>query len=153
MKHFKQIFMMLVMTAGLFGLTGCVKKEAVTVKEFNQVMEDAGAEIVDATDQLSDRVVKEISLAVFDDYQIEFYVLTNEDTASAVFFENRAIFEENKGSVSSEISKSIGNYNYYALTSGGSCYLLARVDNTMLYVVADAGDKDEITEMFKTLGY
>lgn len=137
----------------LMNLTACGKKEAISLDEFNTGMEAEGYTIIDATGQIAPEQITAISLALKDDYQIEFYVFTDGDTAASTYEQNKYIFEEYKSSGHVEVYKNIGNYSYYALTSDGIYYLLSRVDNTMIYVVADAEYKSEINAMVKKFGY
>lgn len=154
MKRLKRNFcLLLLLVVGMVGMTGCAKREAVTVSEFNEVMEAAGYEIVDASGQLPGNVAKQISIALKEDYQVEFYVFVDTETAVYSFNKNRDLFEDNNGSYRTQVSKSIGNYSYFCLTCNDKIYLLSRVEDTMIYVVADADYKDDITAMLKKLGY
>ncbi|MGN1147178.1 MAG: hypothetical protein ACI4TB_02065 [Lachnospiraceae bacterium] len=153
MSRMKKVFVVFCMILGLTGMTACAKREAVSVEAFNAAMEEKGYTIQDATDQIPADYIQAISLALHDDYQIELYVFTGADAAASVFAQNKSVFEERKGNSNVEVSKDIGNYSYYSLTTGGQYYLLSRVDNTMLYVVADEKYKKEITEIIKEFGY
>ena len=45
MKRLKRnLCLLLLLVVGMVGMTGCAKREAVTVSEFNEVMEAAGYE-------------------------------------------------------------------------------------------------------------
>lgn len=137
----------------LLCLTSCKKREAVSAEVFNRTMEEQGYEIADATNQIQTEYVEAISLAQKDGYQIEFYVFSDAKAAFSVFGQNKSLFEEYKGAGSFELSKDIGNYHFYSLTTNGMYYLLSQVDNTMCYVVADAEYKAEIADIIKFLGY
>ncbi len=137
----------------LMTFTACGKREALSLEEFNTIMEAEGYTITDATGQIAPKQITAISLALKDSYQIEFYVFTDADTAASVYAQNKSVFEENKPSGHVELYKNIGNYGYYSLTADGVYYLLSRVDNTMLYAVADAAYKSEINAMVKKIGY
>lgn len=154
MKHIKKgIAVFFCVGLMMWGLTGCASKEAVSVEVFNEVMEEKGYEIIDASEQYSEDVIEAISLALCEDYQIEFYVFSDSAAAAATYNQNKSLFEEERGTASVHIAKSIGNYSYFNMSSDGIFYLLARVDNTMLYVVADADYKGEIEKIIKELGY
>ncbi len=137
----------------LLCLTSCGRREAISAGVFNSTMEEQGYVIVDATNQTQTEYVEAISLAQKDGYQIEFYVFSDVETAFSVFNQNKSLFEDKAGTGSIELSKDIGNYHFYSLTTNGNYYLLSQVDNTMCYVVADAEYKAEITDIIKLLGY
>ena len=44
-------------------------------------------------------------------------------------------------------------YKYYAFTADGNFYIISRIDQTMLYCVADSAYKDEIIGHIEKLGY
>lgn len=145
-------FIVLVLTC-IACLSGCTERKPVTEEEFQNIMGSAGFTITDATNQATGDSITAISLAIKDEYQIEFYVFTENKFAASAFIQNKSIFEGYKSGVSADVSKNIGNYAYYSLVSDGECYILARVDNTLLYAVADATYKKEITDFIQTLGY
>ncbi|MBQ7781890.1 MAG: hypothetical protein IJ405_07705 [Lachnospiraceae bacterium] len=154
MKRLHKITTLVMMVIMLVGLTACTKKTAISVNEFNDIMESKGCTIVDATGQLVPESIPAISLALSDEWQIEFYEFVDNDTAAAVFQENKIIFERAADSgASAEITKNIMNYSYYSASTSSTFYMLAQIDNTMLYVEADVAYKDEIVEIVKELGY
>lgn len=137
------------------GLTGCdLKKEAVTAGDFTEVMEEKGFEIVDSTDQFPEGSVQEVVLALNGDYQVEFYVFDSNTQAESAYEQNRENFES-YSDAKSNLSTSIGNYNYYEQTDLGSggYYVVSQVDNTMFYAAAEKEYKDEIREIMDELGY
>ncbi len=154
MKRFHKFAALAMMMVMLVGLTACSKKTAISVEEFNDILESKGCTIEDATGQLAPESITAISLALSDDYQIEFYEFVDNETATAVFLENKTIFEGHTGSgASAEITKNIMNYSYYSVSTSSTFYMLAQIDNTMLFVEADVAYKDEIVEIVKELGY
>ena len=154
MKRLHKITVIVMMVMMLVGLTACSKKTAISVEEFNDTLESKGYTIEDATGQLAPDSITAISLALSDNYQIEFYEFVDDRTATAVFQENKIIFERAADSgASAEITKNLMNYNYYSASTSSTFYMLAKIDNTMLYVEADVAYKDEIVEIVKELGY
>ena len=137
----------------LFQLVACGGKTVVSLEDFNLLMEEKGYVIKDATEQIALDTIRAISLAINEDYQIEYYVFKDIGTAEAVFTQNKLLFEDNKTGGHIEQSRSYGNNSYYSLISGGNYYVLSRVDNTMIYVVADDDYKKEIADTIKELGY
>ncbi len=153
MKKILRLSVVFFVMLTMFSLMGCGEKTVVSLKDFNSLMEKKGYTIKDATEQITPARVQAISLAIKEDYQIEFYVFKDTRTAESVFAQNKLMFENNKSSGYIEQSRSFQNNSYYSLVSGGNFYLLSRVDHTMIYVVADADYKKEITETIKELGY
>lgn len=153
MKRIKKIAVVLLVGVSLLLMTACAAKEALAVTAFNEIMGEAGYSIKDVTETINVDYVETISLAVKEDYQLEFYVFDDKDSAVSVFEQSRSVFEANAGDVSATLAKNIGNYNFYSSNSDGIYRMVARIDNTMLYVVADAAYKEEITKMVKELGY
>ncbi len=137
----------------LTSICGCGSKHPVTASEFNERMEEKGFNVSDVTDHVKVDYVEAINLAVADDYQIEFYVFSDNDSAASVMEQNRSMFEENKVSAANQINKNLGNYSFFSLQSDGVYRMVARIDNTMLYAVVDESHKDEIVEIIKELGY
>lgn len=137
----------------LIGICGCGSKQPVTVSEFNEIMEEKGFRVSDATDHVKADYVVAISLALSDDYQIEFYVFTDKDSAVSVMEQNRSVFEETGGNTASTITKNLSNYSFFSLQSDGMYRMVAQIDNTLLYAVVEENHKSEIVELVKELGY
>lgn len=153
MKKLHKLVALATMMFMLAGLTACSNRTPVSVDDFDATMEEKGFEIVDATGQIAPDSITAISLAMNDNYQIEFYEMVDDATATAIYAENKAIFESYAVGSSATLSKNIMNYAYYSVTNSGTYYALAKIENTMIYVVADVEYKDEISEILKELGY
>ena len=137
-----------------FVLTGCEDRTPQTVEGFSNFMKGKSFTIQDVTaDTETNGLAKSVIVAVGKNYQLEFYELNDSETGEGVFYNNQNIFDEehNVKTASKEIS--IDNYNYYAFNADGDFHMIARIDNTMLYCVADKTYKDEIVNIVKELGY
>lgn len=143
---------LLALVLTIFGC-GARDRSPLTADEFATRMEAEGFQIYDATDQFEAGVVEAVYLAVGENYQIEFFVVPTVDQARRAFEENKANFEDAKGSTSSHKTVEVGNYSYYAQTSAGTYSVVSRTDNTFIYVVADAEYKKEIGKIISDLGY
>ena len=88
-----------------------------------------------------------------DGFQVEFYVLANENDAQSMYNTNRQTFENSKGNVSGELSTSLGNYASYSLTSGGYYMYISRVDNTLFYAKVESTHQEDVKEIIESLGY
>lgn len=145
--------MCVLMLVGCF--TGCGKKTAITDDDFRTIANDNGLSIIDATEQFPDSLILETaSIAKSDDdWQIEFYVLTDSKAATGMFNTNKENFENLKGNASFQTSVAIGNHAVYSLVSNGTYMHVSRIDNTVVYVNEDAENKDAIDSVLKKMGY
>ena len=133
-----------------------VNKEPMTAKEFTDIMEDKGFQIVDVKQQFSnyDYIEKAyVALEEDGDYQIEFYKLAEEEDAIYFYNLNKDKFESTKTSISTELTKSIGNNSKYVLTSDGKYKVISRIEDTAIYLDVDEKYKDKIKQILKELGY
>lgn len=141
----------------LLSLAACgTPKTALSADEFRTKAEEAGYEVQDALDQFADAEAVEAVLIAIDktnDFQIEFYVLQNENQAIQSFNNNKNGFESNKGNESSESSVSLSNYSKYALSTNGQYYVVSRIDRTFIYVVTSDVNKETVNSMLRSLGY
>ncbi len=153
MKKLQKLVIVTMLTTMLVGLTACSNRTPVSVDDFKETMEENGFEIADVTGQLAPESITAIILAYNDAYQIELYETIDDATATALFAENKDNFEDYAVGSAATLSKNIMNYAYYSVTSSGTYHALSKIDNTMIYVEADAEYKDEISEILKELGY
>lgn len=138
----------------LFSLTGCKNKTAISTEDFKSKAEKLGYTTIDITSQYASYGnIKEATVATSNNYQVEFYVLTDEEKAKTMFSTNKTNFENYKGKSSTETSSSIGNYSSYTVTSKGYYMHICRVNNTLLYVNVIKTHKDSVKELIKELGY
>jgi len=149
----KRILGVLLVVSMLLILCGCSKKDPITADSFKLTMEDLGYKITDATGQFAGQPVDSVQLALKDDYQIEFYVVSSVDQAQSAYNQNKTNIENVKTSSSSMKSIELKNYSYYSVTTGEKYYVVSRVDNTFIYIAAPVKDKDEISDIVSKLGY
>mgnify|MGYP004662872861 CR=1 FL=1 len=155
MKKKKFTIAVVISVLTLFILTGCGNKKAATVETFEQVSKEHGNEIVDITDQYQkyENIEKAIISKNTDNWNVEFYILNSNDSASSMFNLNKETFEEESEGASSQTSASFGNYETYTLTTGDYYMHLCRIDNTFLYVKVKKENKDAVKKLVKDLGY
>ena len=132
-------------------MAGCSDKTPATLDDFKGAMEAAGYQIMDASDQFDKSVAKSVTIAVKDNGQVEFFMLSSEDNAMASFETNKSKLEAKNGGVSSSVSA--GNHAYYNLTKDGLFYSVSRVGDTMIYVETPEAQKDAVSELMDSLGY
>ena len=70
-----------------------------------------------------------------------------------MFLTNKTTFESYKSNSSTELKTTMGNYETYALTSGGYYMYVSRVDNTLLYLRVDDKYKATVKSLVEELGY
>ena len=145
--------MMVLLLLLLVGVVACGKKVALTADEFKSKMETKGYEVLDITDQYDEGTIEAALIAMKDDYQIEFYVVNNDEQAIRAYNQNKDYFEELKVSGSIETETSVTKNAKYTLTSAGRYMVVARVDNTFLYADVDSTHKSEVSDDIKDLGY
>lgn len=146
---------LLTLTMVILLLAGCSNsnKNAITNEVFTEEMKAIGLNIVDATNQFGIGDVDSVTIAEGSGYQIEFYVVPSNDQAINAFNENKTNFEALKGSLSTSMTKDIGNNAFYSLTTEDMYYFVSRIDNTFIYVEAPKTSKDDIDKAVKTIGY
>ena len=138
----------------IFCLTACGGKKAITTSEFTSICEGENLIVQDVTDQYAEfDYIKEGTAAVDDSYQIEFYVLEDEDSAKGMFASNKKEFEAMKNNTASEKSISTNHSDVYSLSTSGMYKYLSRVDNTLLYADNMKNSKDDVKKLVDKLGY
>ena len=153
----RKVLVLLTLVISLAVLTGCNnKKSAITSTKFTDVMINDGYNVVDVKNQFNEYdQIKEayVALSENEDYQIEFYVLENDDEAISFYENNKQIFEESKVGVSTYKNFDLNNTNKYILTTDGKYKLLSRIDNTMIYLNVDEKYKENVVNVLKKIGY
>ena len=154
----KKILLGIILTISLLFLTACsLSKNALSTKDYIKIMKKKeNFTIADITSQCDENTyVKEATLALNNskEYQIEFYVLDNKDSAKDMFNRNKKIFEESE--YVSRFSETVNmiNYSYYKITNEKEFKYICRVENTFLYINTSKDNKEEINKIIKELGY
>jgi len=132
------------------------EKESINAEEFKTIMQEKGFIVSDATSQFSQYdYIKQVYVAASDDYsyKIEFYELSDIEYATSFYNNNKAIFESSKGIASANTSVSIKNYSKYTLSTNGQYKVVSRIDNTVIYLDVDSGNKDAVKDLLKEIGY
>ncbi len=137
----------------MLGLTACGKKEALTASSFKAKMETKGYEVVDISSDYEEGTIVSALIATKDDYQIEFYLVNDEEQAIRAFNQNKTGFEELKTSGSMETEVSLSNHAKYTLTTGGKYMVISRIGTTFVYVNVEDGNKSEVSGVLKDLNY
>ncbi|MDO4431707.1 MAG: hypothetical protein Q4B80_00195 [Aerococcaceae bacterium] len=131
-------------------------KDVASIETFAQVAKEQNLVVVDVTEQFANEThVKSAHLATPEqnEWQIEFFHVESDAHARAMFKQNKANFEAEKGNSSMKMNINIGNFNTFSMTANKTYYYLSRVDDTLIYVKADSAYKDQIKEFIKKLNY
>lgn len=155
MKRLKKIGIILTVVIMTFLLTGCGTKTVKTTNDFIVLAEnsDLSTKNVKESQYSSDDSIKEGYVAYNNNWQIEFYVLDNEGTASSNFDTNVKIFEESKGDSSTYVSLEGKNYESYSLVSNGQYMYICRVENTFIYANVSEEYQSDVKAFIKNFGY
>lgn len=153
----RNIFLKIILSVMMiFLLVGCGNnRKAITTEEFENKAKSHNYTIIDATAQYKDsEFVDKATLASnASNWKVEFYILKDKNSAASVYEYNKEDFIKSKGNGSKETSESIGNYSNYSLTTNGNYKYLSKIDNTLIYVVADEKYTEDIKGFVQELGY
>lgn len=151
MRMRKTILLVSFLILILVFLTACGSpREPMDINVFRTVMESEGYTIADMmyeSDEFDDNIFS-YYLSVFDDdYSFEFAVFTSEQYAINTFNGMRAQAEANRGSTCSYRTVNVSNHSMFEQTSDGMFWHIYRVDNTLLYVLADSDYRNHVREL------
>jgi len=123
--------------------------------KFTSIMENKNLKIYDVTDQFGEDYVKSATIAYNEktNYQIEFIVFSDEDSAKKAFNLNKNTFEKIKTETSEEVSTSNEKISEYALTTDDKYMYISRRKNTLLYLDIDGSYKIEVANLITKIGY
>ena len=150
-KRIGMLVLIILLSVSLFG---CAPKVAIDGDQFVSIMSEKGFMLVDNLD-IANGQANSIWVAVSPDqgFQIEFYDLLSEDQAKSAYAQDVAAVESQAGGASVSTGASASNYSITKTQSDGKYMCVSRIDNTIIYFVADERYKDEIDEILKELGY
>jgi len=139
-----------------FCLTGCFSKTVISSSEFTTKMSGLGYTVIDITDQYSSiDYVNHVIVAqnVSNNFQIEYFELSNSEYASQAYLTNINTMESSKGSSATGTSFSGTNYQKQTQSSNGEYWVVSRVDNTFIFAHTSDVNKDAVNNVLDTLGY
>lgn len=159
----KVLLVILALTVAAAGVTVLVitlgKKTPVTSETFMEVLAAHGIPYRDITADLTleSREYRQGILGEGTDpaqyVRAEYYLMVSESAAMRFSGSMRASLEAKKGSVSTQTSTALGNYEVYTLDTNGIYYYVARVEETVVVLMGDHERKGEVKEMIKAFGY
>lgn len=132
------------------------EKNPMTVDAFKSLIRDKGYTIIDAKEQFNEYdYIEDAYVAILDDgeYQIEFYKMSNEESAIMFYNNNKSIFESSISSSSAQTNNEMKNYSKYTLQSNNKYMAISRIEDTVIYVKVDIKYKDKIKDLLNEIGY
>jgi hypothetical protein len=148
----KRTFALILTLVIILSCAGCAEKTPQTLDGFTAIMEQAGFEVTDITDEYDTNGIEvTILLADNGDYWIEFYEFEKSSDAVRIYANTQAIAE--KMNPNSHISVSMGSFGKYEYNVDTLFGYIARIENTMICCETDAEYKGEIKSLIETLGY
>ena len=153
----RNIFLKIILSVMMiFLLVGCGNnRKAITTEEFKDKAKSHNYIINNAISQFEEyKYINEATVVSnASNWKVEFYILKDKNSAVSVYEYNKEDFIKSKGNGSKETSESIGNYSNYSLTTNGNYMYLSKIDNTLIYVVADEKYTEDIKSFVQELGY
>ena len=155
MNKTKSLLAIALVIAMLVCLSACSKHEPVSAETFQSTMEESGFAVQDDTASYDGgENTNGVYIALNDEaLQIELYLFKEETNASSAFNNSKAAFENEASGTTSSSSVTSPHYDWYKANTSDTAFIIARVDNTLLYCKTANANGDKATELFKTLGY
>jgi len=141
----------LLIILSLFLLTAC-QKSAITPGRFKGILNKNNYEIIDKGKNNYDFVLESL-IAVNENIQIEYYVLKNEKYAKKVFNKNKEDFEKSLNDFSAEGYTNNQNLEKYTVKDKTTYKVVAKIDNTVIFISENVSHQKEINRILKKLGY
>lgn len=137
-------------------LTSC-KKHPSDTAAFKQLAEQYNYEIYNVTDQYVNAAqIKEATIVAPSsrDFQIEFYVITDKESAKQLYLAQSEVVEGYKDSNYSGSSSNGQNYAKRSVVTNGKYLMVSYIENTLVYVPpTDKENKKKIEEFLKKFNY
>lgn len=141
--------LVLAVVLGLVLFTYLQPKMALSTADFARQMEKMGYTVSETAGQTGGTGYE----AVGGSCSVRFVVTTSEGEAQRLFHHlEDQVMDQNRGSYR-EISLSGVNSDRYTLVSGGTCYMISRVEETVVVCTAPADEEGELKDVLKALGY
>ncbi len=134
-------------------LVGNLNIDGTDVNTFIATMQNNGYSVQNTMNYISDFVI-DYYIATKNGYQVDFIVTSNGDATYSIYNQFVNQINSNKGSISSNvIDFAVNDYRKYAITTNGTSYIVAKNDNTVIYADAPAEYREELNQLFDSLGY
>lgn len=128
-------------------------KTALSQADFTRRMEESGYTVTDLSGDSLDQTWEGACQAVKGSCQVQFLEAASEDAAQHLFAQLESQLSSQAAGSNRQSYLSGVNSEKYTLVSGGSCYIAARVGDTVVICAAEASDEGELKAVMRTLGY
>lgn len=131
-------------------------KKAISIEKFEEIVTEKGYNIAGILgEQQKDDTVVAAKAAVNNENTslINFYILKDKEIAKKLYNENKSKLhqEQKEGDTQTEMNNK--NYESNALKSNGKYIYIARIDNTVIDLVANEVEEQKVKDIVKKLGY
>ena len=137
-------------------LTSC-KKSPSDTSQFKQLAKEYKFEIYDVSNQyVNAPQIKEATIALPSDqaFQIEFYTITDRESAKQLYLAESDVVDGYKDANYSGSSSNGQNYAKRSIVTNGKYLMVSYIENTLVYVPpTDEKNKKTIEEFLKKLNY
>ena len=138
-------------------ITGCSSnkvKEAITVLDFMDVMEQKGFNVKDNLESYEGLdYILESKIATYEDIKIEIVIYIDNDNAEKALKNHKKSFDLVKSTGALENVEKGKNYHSYSLVSNGRYMVSSRIDNTLIFTKVMLEDKTVVEEILTGFGY
>lgn len=132
------------------------EKTQISSEAFKTTLEGKEFNVIDANSQLSSiSQIKQAYLAIESgyNYQIEFYELADDSSATTFYNNNKNNFEASKGDASAEKNLKGQNWEKYTLSSNGKYMVVSRIANTVIYLSVKDEYSSTVKDILKEINY
>ena len=157
MKNAKKLTALALVCFVIISMLSSCSKSPSNTETFMSIAKASGYKVYNITDQYSKaEAIKTATVATPKDrsFQIEFYILTDLDSAKKIYAAQGEILDQNQGSgLKSSVLNGM-NYARRSLRSGGRYAVIGYIENTIIYVPpTDEKYKDKIDEFLDKFKY
>ena len=148
--------LVLAIIVGVIFLVFNKEKTAITPDEFMSIMQKNGYSVLDETNTYKnyDYIEKLYRAATNDhDYEIDFYLLSNESYANQIYKNNKNFFKDSKGNNSTETNEDSEIRSKYTLLTKENYYVVSKIDNTVICLNVKSSFKNDVDNILDKLGY
>lgn len=132
---------------------GCTNKSVLSTTAFSSVLKSHDFEIIDITNQYSKEpnIDKVYIGKNKDKYQIEYFIILNEETAKTIFNENIKAYNNLSGTTKTKVEGN--NFIKYTFLTNSYYVVISKVENTFIYIEAPIDYKNEIDIILEEMNY
>ena len=157
-KSLRVLFLLSLTLILLISLTGCRKENGelkpVAASEFQKIAEGLGYKIYDITNQYSySPPIKRCVGFEVKGFHFEFFEIDSKENTIEFFEINKAGFEKNKTSGSTEVNINDDTQNLYTLKTNETYYYVQQVGTTAVFAYCPIGSSADLEKVIKAINY